>query len=166
MNTTGRNDFVRLKTARDAKYVYFYAETKANITSRTDPNWMLLFIDSDRNSATGWHGYDYLVNGQVADAKTTTVKKSNGGWNWKTVCKASYRVTGNRIEIKIPRSAIGQGGARVAFDFHWADNIQKPDDIIEFAVSGDSAPNRRFNYRYDTAADSARRGAARAVHGK
>jgi hypothetical protein len=38
----------------------------------------------------------------------------------------------------------------VAFDFHWADNIQAPDDIIEFGVSGDSAPNRRFKYRYQT----------------
>jgi len=38
----------------------------------------------------------------------------------------------------------------VSFDFHWADNIQQDDSIIEFAINGDSAPNQRFDYRYET----------------
>ena len=60
------------------------------------------------------------------------------------------------MEIKVPRSAIGQAaGTSVTFDFHWADNVQHDDDIIEFAVSGDSAPDRRFNYRYDNGLYSA-----------
>jgi len=40
-------------------------------------------------------------------------------------------------------------GKKVKLDFHWADNIQRPDDIIEFSVSGDSAPDRRFNYHFE-----------------
>ena len=35
------------------------------------------------------------------------------------------------------------------FDFHWADNFQT-NDIADFGVDGDSAPDRRFNYRYIT----------------
>jgi hypothetical protein len=35
------------------------------------------------------------------------------------------------------------------FDFKWGDNQQKDGDIVEFAIHGDSAPDRRFNYRYD-----------------
>ena len=38
---------------------------------------------------------------------------------------------------------------KLAFDFHWADNIQTEDNIAEFFISGDSAPNRGFNYRYE-----------------
>jgi len=151
VNSTGRNDFVKLKVARDATYIYFYAETKANITSRTDPNWMLLFIDSDRNHATGWMGYDFLVNYPPIDSSSTNLKRSTGGWNWTLVRDVPYRYSGNKMEIRIPRSDLGLTGSRVTFDFHWADNMQKADDIIEFAISGDSAPNRRFNYRYDTA---------------
>ena len=60
-------------------------------------------------------------------------------------------MSGNQLELRIPRSMIGMARtSEVSFDFHWADNIQKPGDIIEFAISGDSAPNRRFNYRYTT----------------
>jgi len=151
VNKTGRNDFVRLKVARDNRNVYFYAETRENITPYTGRNWMLLFIDTDQDPSTGWNGYDYLVNASVPDAKTTTVKKNLGGWKWSEGIKVSYRVAGNKMEVAIPRSVLGlPARGDFAFDFHWADNIQKTDDIIEFAVSGDSAPDRRFNYRYLT----------------
>lgn len=153
VNNTGRNDFVRMKVARDEKNVYFYVETKDAITPHTDPRWMLLFIDADRDPSTGWNGYNYLVNDFVPDAKTTTVKKNLGGWKWSDGVKVPYRVSSNKMEIAVPRSALGlPAKGDFGFDFHWADNIQKTDDIIEFAVSGDSAPDRRFNYRYETAA--------------
>lgn len=152
-NTTGRNDFIRMKVARDTQYVYFCAETVDDISPSTDPNWMLLFIDSDRNPSTGWYGYDYIVNYPVLSSTSTTVAANSGGWNWTQVGAVPYRVTGNKLELRIPKSFIGLGsGSSVALDFHWADNIQRTDDIAQFFINGDSAPNRRFNYRYDTAA--------------
>ena len=60
-----------------------------------------------------------------------------------------YQVAGNKMEIAVPRKLLGvKGKSEIVLDFHWADNMQNLDDIIEFAVSGDSAPERRFNYRY------------------
>ena len=53
-NTTGRNDIVDAKVARDRRYVYFYVETAENLTPESDPNWMMLFIDTDRDKSTGW----------------------------------------------------------------------------------------------------------------
>ena len=149
VNNTGRNDFVRMKVARDANNIYFYAETSEDITPYTDSNWMMLLIDSDCTHSTGWNGYDYLVNFPPSSSTVTTVRANAGGWTWNQVGTADYRVSGNKIEIAIPRSLIGQTGT-VKLDFHWADNIQAPDDITQFFVSGDSAPNRRFEYRYDT----------------
>lgn len=148
-NTTGRNDIIRAKVAYDKKNVYFYVETTAPMTSFKDPNWMLLFIDADRNASTGWQGYDYVVNYPVLSATSTTLTKTTTGWNWKTVRGVSYKAKGNALEISIPRAALGLAGKPISLDFHWADNIQKPNDIIEFAVSGDSAPDRRFNYHYE-----------------
>lgn len=151
VDATGRNDFVRMKVARDSENVYFYVETREKITPHTDPNWMLLFIDTDRSSSSGWCGYDYIINAEVLDETTTTVKKNLGGWNWSAGARVPYRLSGNKMEIAVPRSALGLPAfGDFAFDFHWADNIQKTDDIIEFAISGDSAPDRRFNYRYET----------------
>jgi hypothetical protein len=147
-NDTGRNDFVIAKAAYDKKNIYFFVQTLNKITPRTDPHWMLLFIDSDQNVQTGWFGYDYVLNLEVPSDKETTVKAWRDG-SWATVAKANYRVSGNGMELSVPRAAIAQNRAKPGLDFHWADNIQSLDEISEFGVNGDSAPNRRWNYRFE-----------------
>jgi hypothetical protein len=147
-NETGRNDFVILKAAYDAANVYFFAQTLCKITPRTGRNWMLLFLDVDRNFETGWLGYDYVVNLEVLSGTATIVKAWRKG-KWETVGRARYRLNGNGMEVAIPRALIGQKDKTPAFDFHWADNIQSFDGASEFGVNGDSAPDRRWNYRYE-----------------
>ncbi|MCF0233778.1 MAG: hypothetical protein HUK22_02215, partial [Thermoguttaceae bacterium] len=70
VDQTGRNDFVTCKVAVDAETLTFFAETAENWTPSTDPNWGLLFIDADRDSETGWFGYDSLINREIL-VKTT-----------------------------------------------------------------------------------------------
>jgi beta-glucanase (GH16 family) len=147
-NGTGRNDFVLCKCAYDSTNIYFYAQTLAPITPRTATHWMLLFQATDRNASTGWLGYDYIVNLEVTSDRSTTVKAWRAG-NWETIGLAPYRVSGNALELSIPRAMISQTNTAPAFDFHWADNIQSFSDVSEFGINGDSAPNRRWNYRYE-----------------
>jgi len=149
-NTTGRNDFVTMKVARDAENIYFYARTQSPISPCKDPNWMLLFIDADQSHGTGWNGYDFVVNLDVKDRGVTSLHSLKGSqWNPKKVRDIRFAVTGPELELAIPKEAIGiDSSAAVRIDFHWADNIQKRGDIVEFATNGDSAPERRFNYRY------------------
>ncbi len=149
-NETGRNDFVILKAAYDEKSLFFYAQTKAAITPYTDPHWMLLLIDADKNASTGWLGYDYAVNLQVKNAEETSVS----AWRqdaWETIGAAQWRKDGNGLELAVPRALTGQAADAPAFDFHWADNIQGFSDVSELGVNGDSAPNRRWNYRFTAA---------------
>jgi beta-glucanase (GH16 family) len=150
-NNTGRNDFVLCKCAYDSTNIYFYAQTLAPITPHTGKNWMLLFLDSDRNAGTGWHGYDYLVNLEVrSDTRTTLMTWRAGAW--ETIAEVPYRAKDNALELAIPRAVIQQTNTAPAFDFHWADNIQGFNDVSEFGLNGDSAPNRRWNYRYEALA--------------
>ncbi|MCX6182416.1 MAG: hypothetical protein NT150_10850, partial [Bacteroidetes bacterium] len=62
INTTGRNDVIESRTTIDASNVYFYIKTAANITPYTNPNWMMIYINSDATKATGWEGFDYVLN--------------------------------------------------------------------------------------------------------
>ncbi|MEY3896602.1 MAG: hypothetical protein RLZZ214_2122, partial [Verrucomicrobiota bacterium] len=146
-NTTGRNDFRQLKVARDATNLYFYAETKNAITPATGANWMMLFLDTDQSRATGWEGYDYALNlggsGMVKRFTSTT-------WTPTDIGSASVTVAGNKLVITVPRALLGLTADPLKFDFHWVDNLQTLGDIADFGVSGDSAPERRFNYRYQT----------------
>lgn len=149
-NDSGRNDIVVCKVAADADTVYFYVETKGPLSAHTDRNWMLLLLDADRNRDTGWYGYDYLINSTVLDDNTTTLMHyapDSPGNPWTGQTPLGYRCAGNGIELAVPRAAIGLGGGQFSFDFHWCDNPADLKDPISLCVNGDSAPNRRFNYR-------------------
>ena len=145
INTTGRNDIIESKVAHDANNIYFYVKTKGKISNHTDNNWMLLFINADQNHETGWEGYDFMINAEILGETTTTLKQLKKG-KWKTVDELEFTYMDHELMLKIPKFSLGE--ERVEFDFHWADNIQKLNDITEFFLNGDSAPDRRFNYRY------------------
>lgn len=148
VDTSGRNEFVALKVARDAVCVYFYACTRGPITPYTDRHWMLLFINTDQDKATSWEGYDFVVNLGVIDGERTMVKRNAGGWRWEAVGTARFRVEGNRLMLAVPRALLDMDSEPLAFDFHWVDNIRGTGRIEDFFDSGDSAPPRRFDYRF------------------
>lgn len=143
LNTTGRNDLLTMKVARDTAYVYFYAET-ANPISAPDEHWMQLFINTDRDKNSGWEGYDLVVNRKKPGEKAF-LEKTTAAWNWQPAGEVAFKIYDNRMEIKIPRRFIEHNG-RLDFEFKWQDNLQKPGDIMDFYLSGDAAPLGRFNF--------------------
>ncbi|MDR2469781.1 MAG: hypothetical protein LBD27_04795 [Tannerella sp.] len=149
-NTSGRNDIVTAKVAVNSKNISFYAETNAPLTPHSGNNWMLLLIDADNNPATGWHGYDCIINKKTLSDKLTTVMKYTGKKQspWKEVARIPYHYTGNRLEVAIPRSLLGLTSGKFTVDFKWSDNPADLDNIISLCIDGDTAPNRRFNYRF------------------
>ncbi|MCS6777989.1 MAG: hypothetical protein RMJ43_10270 [Chloroherpetonaceae bacterium] len=149
---TGRNDIVACKVAQDATHIYFYVRTAEPITPHTDPNWMWLLIDTDKDPRNGWEGFDFIVNYTVQSADTTWLERSIGGWQWERVAPVRYRAEGREMHLAIPRAALGlpEGRKHVRIDFKWIDNAQRPGDIMDCYVSGDAAPPGRFRYRYAT----------------
>ncbi len=143
---TGRNDFVTLKVARDAENFYFYARTREPLTSPQDPNWMLLYLDVDANPKTGgWNGYEFLANTAPTAQNRSSVQKIGQGM----VGEITFQAAENELELVIPRKMLGlENQEKGTLDFHWTDNAQPLGDLTEFALHGDSAPDRRFNYRY------------------
>jgi hypothetical protein len=147
-NDSGRNDIVTSKVAVDPKMIYFYAETNEALTPSTGQNWMLLFIDADKNPKTGWFGYDFLINKKIVDYKATVIMRYDAKTrSWVNVSKLPYRYKGKSLELAVPRKLLGLSANSFTFDFHWCDNPQDLTDPISLCTNGDSAPNRRFNYR-------------------
>lgn len=149
VNTSGRNDIVVSKVAVGKDAVNFYVETAEDLSPNSDDNWMLLFIDADGDHSTGWNGYDLLVNREVTsdnETKLMTWDKNTGQWVDEAIIP--YRTGGKMLELAIPSKYISQARDKKGwFDFKWADNPASIDDIIELCINGDTAPNRRFNYR-------------------
>ena len=147
-NTSGRNDIITSKVAVGEQTISFYAETAGDITPHTDKNWMLLLIDADNNSSTGWYGYDFIVNQSVKSDRTTTLMHYNSEKKeWKEVADLAMRYTDNHIELAVPRQLLNLAEDKFILDFKWADNPEELADPISLCLNGDTAPNRRFNYR-------------------
>lgn len=150
VDSSGRNDIITCKVAVDNSNVYFYAKTDQPLTPSTGKNWMLLLIDIDQNKSTGWNGYDILINQKIKDNYTTTVMRydsSTRGDDWIEIGEIPYNYKGNQLELAIPKKWLNLQGNKFSFDFHWCDNPTDLKNPISFYTSGDSAPNRRFNYR-------------------
>ncbi|MHB8899313.1 MAG: hypothetical protein ACYC6Y_11250 [Thermoguttaceae bacterium] len=148
-NQSGRNDLIASKVARDSHCVYFYLRTATPIQPTPNLDGLWLLIDSDQDSKTGWEGYDLLIGRQAAADGKLSLERHAGDWEWKPRDAVPYRVQGNQLHLAVPRQAIGTGGETdVAIDLKWADNVQVPGDVLDFYLSGDSAPDGRFRYRY------------------
>jgi len=147
-NTSGRNDIVAAKVARDERNVYFHVRTQEPLTPRTDPSWMWLFLSINPEAGRSWEGYDYIVNRLPCEDGRAVLERCAGGWQWEKVAEVRLATRGNELELAIPRSALGLDAGPVQLDFKWVDNMQSPGDITDFIISGDAAPSGRFNYRY------------------
>ena len=148
-DSTGRNDIIATRVAVGKRDLYFSAETASSLTPYDDPRWMLLLIDSDQDAATGWHGFDYIVNLKVVSERLTTLQRFNDETRqWELAAEIPYATKGNVLEVSIPRKLLGKGRNHIALDFKWTDNPSSLDDIISLCTSGDTAPNRRFAYRF------------------
>jgi len=150
-NNSGRNDIVTSKVAVDKNNLYFYVETNDSLTPYSGKNWMLLLIDADKNPATGWYGYDYLINKKVKDGQTTTLMRYDAIHPenpWVEVADLKYSISGNKLELSVPRKLLGLAGDQMTINFKWSDNAAGLKDPISLCTDGDTAPNRRFNYRF------------------
>jgi hypothetical protein len=147
-NHTGRNDLIAAKVSYDRANVCFYARARELLTPHTDPNWMLLFLNTDGIATNGWLGYDFVVNRTGVAAHETTLERHQGpGYRWGAPVRVAYRVAGSELELAIPRAALGLKRLPATIDFKWADNIQQTGEWSDFTLNGDAAPNDRFNYR-------------------
>ena len=111
---------------------------------------MNLFINTDCNPTTGWHGYNYVINRRMVNSKTGVLEWTQHGWNWQTRAQIPMRLQGDQLMLMVPRHALGLTGQQLTFEFKWADNFQREDDINAFLLYGDAAPPGRFNYLFTT----------------
>lgn len=142
LNTTGRNDLVTMKVARDKKDIFFLAETAGPIIQGDDETWMRLYINNDRNHTTGWMGYDLRINGGK------DLQRFSAG-KWETISQVSVKSEANKLMYSFPLSLFSDETGGLNFEFKWSDNMQQ-EDPMDWYLNGDVAPGGRFNFVYKT----------------
>ena len=144
---SNRNDITDVKVAHDGANLYFYVKTAADITEHngTDLNWMNILI-GDGGTDNAFAGYRYILN-RMPDGDTTSVERYENG-AWQSVGTARLRVSGNEMAVCLPLSLIGKSARDLSVEFKVADNVTHPDNIMDYYVTGDSAPIGRLSYSY------------------
>ena len=148
--TTVTNALSGGKVTFDNDNFYFLVNAENDIKT-TGKGFMTLYINADRNKATGWEGYDYAVN--LAGDKIIS-KNVGNAWNWENAGTVNYTISGKSLQMEIPRALIGETGT-VDFEFKWTDSVENVGDILNFYSEGSAAPYGRFNYVFTEIAETA-----------
>ena len=129
------------KVTFDNDNFYFLVNAEDAIVD-TEKGFMVLYINADRNKATGWEGYDYAVN---LNGKGVISKNVGNTWSWENAGEAKGVANGASYVLSLPRSIIGETGT-VDFEFKWTDAVKGEGDLLNFYIEGSVAPPGRFNY--------------------
>ena len=148
-NKTQRNAIRRLEVWHDAKNLHVRIRTKKTINPEDrDGTWMKLYLNVD-----GGRGYGFVVNNTPGtDGTTTLAKVKERGEKLECVDMAGIhipcKVSGDSIELSIPRDALGIADRSFTLWFKAADSRSAISAIEDFYDHGDSAPLGRLNYVY------------------
>lgn len=149
-NDSNRNDITEVRIAHDLENVHFLIRTDNELIKDFSDGKFLNVLFGVEGGGNGFYGYQYRINGQISDDGKTSVEKSVGGYNFEKVGDATYRMGLDFMQISVPRELLGLGDVNREYsvDFKVTDNITHPEDIMDYYVSGDSAPIGRLSYNY------------------
>ncbi len=148
-NATARNDIATAQISQDADTVYFFVTTTNALITADDAFWMNLYLNADGDNATGWEGYDYILNRSRTDKTVSIERFVDGAWVFETVGTAEYALCENGMMLAVDKELIGgKKGESLSFSFKWADNADIRGDVMCFMEWGDAAPNDRFAFSY------------------
>ena len=150
VDNSARNDISEIRICHDNDNVYVMISTLNAITKYTtgDNGWMNVFLGVEGSTEPAFEEFQYLINRRPENG-TTSIEKSTGGYNYVDVeGKAEYTVNEQYMQIKIPKSALGITGNDFTLKIKVTDNVTKPNDIMDYYVSGDCAPIGRFAYTW------------------
>lgn len=147
VDRSARNDIVRVAVSDDGSSVRFRISTAGRITKyqKNDKTWMNILIQvSDTEGKT--FPYDFIIGRSHSRGKASVEKVTPSGT--EAVCKADCKVRGKEMTVTVPAEALGLSPASVHFSFKVADHVTHPEDMMDYYISGDSAPIGRLSYSY------------------
>jgi len=148
-DTTNRNDITDVSITHDDNNLYIKVVTKDIITdyNGTDKNWMNVLIKTSDNLENSFAGYNYIINRSPQNNSVTSIEQYNNN-SWTIKDTADYKVFGNTIVYSIKLSSLGLTKDNCFVQFKVSDNVTDNGEIMEYYISGDSAPIGRLSYSY------------------
>ena len=148
INNTGRNDLEFAKVSQDEDYLYFLVKTSHDMIIDNNAEWMNLYLNVDGNTATGWEGYDFVLNRDRDSFVVTVERFKENSFESEIVGGAYYYIEGAYMTVRLSKELLGIDGKVPQMIFKWADNSVSNGDPMAFMDLGDTAPDNRFGFIY------------------
>lgn len=154
-NSSGRNDLVLARVARDVSTLYFYVQAASQLSPASGSTWMTLWLDQDADARTGFLGFDYKINGNRSGGKPSIQRYDAASSSWVESGVAELALAANELIVSVPRALVKMKSSNgpLTFRFKWSDNLPEMPHASDFIDQGDVAPNGRFTYCYLAAED-------------
>ena len=146
---SARNDIVNVTVSHDETSVSFRIRTAAPITrhEKGDLTWMNILV-SVSDTCEKSFPYDYIIGRHPRKNGRTSVERVTDSGTIKTG-RAFYDVSGNEMIVKVPINVLGLSAENLKLSFKVSDHVLDQFDIMDYYISGDSAPIGRLSYKYN-----------------
>ena len=116
-------------------------------TEAGDLTWMNILV-SVSDTCEKSFPYDYIIGRHPRKNGRTSVERVTDSGTIKTG-HAFYDVSGNEMIVKVPMNALGLSAENLKLSFKVSDHVLDQFDIMDYYISGDSAPIGRLSYKYN-----------------
>jgi hypothetical protein len=145
-NNSGRYDLHEARATEDEGDLAFYLLIDGVFPDNQVPPGTELLLESRDMIGERNLGYTHRLIAAAA-AGAMDLQMSKGGWQWSTIAQVPVAVKDGELELRFPKILLKAATGEV--HFKWIDNVQPDGDAMRFYDQGDSAPNARFNYRFE-----------------
>ena len=147
-DNSNRNDIVKTSITHDDNNLYVKVETAQNITSRlpNDKAFMNVLIGTGNNE-NNFSGFDFIIN-REANGNMVSIERLKNNFETEKVGEANINIFDNIMQLSIPLKTLNLSGEYCSLSLKVTDNVQNQNDIMDYYVSGDSAPLGRLGYQY------------------
>ena len=148
-DNSNRNDITKINVSHDGKKIYFIIQTLDDITRHNgeELNWMNVLIKT-RTEGPSFEGYQFVINRKPGKPNKTSVERSTGGYRWEYAGDADYSIEKNVLQLAIPLALLEVPENNYSIEFKVADNVTGFGNLMDYYVTGDSAPLGRLNFSY------------------
>lgn len=139
------NNLKEVRVTHDAHYFYFLIQADKSFADLKDAAGLQLLMGVNQPTAGGWNGYMYAI--ELNEGKGAMLSRLNAQRRKTEIGKVDFTKRDNSIQLRIPRQQISEKDTKQVY-FKVADGVIKPEDIMEYYISGSVMPMGRLSYLY------------------
>ncbi|MBX2920647.1 MAG: hypothetical protein KF746_00545 [Chitinophagaceae bacterium] len=139
------NNLKEVRVAHDAAYFYFLIQADKPFVHSGVAGGLQLLIGTNEPASGGWNGYEYIV--ELNGGKSAVLSRLDKQCKKAPIANIAFTIKNDLVQLRVPRRQAGGKEVKQIY-FKVADGVARPEDIMEYYISGSVMPMGRLSYLY------------------